>query len=692
MRLTPNSTINLYRGVEIDNGEQLAFSSRANQIAYFQSKLVRAYAPCTMIRKRGSVRVEISGNVVSTCNYISFVNPDFDNKTIYARIIDYDYVNNECTEITYVIDYWQTWMFDVQFEDMYIEREHLSQEDFNKSEINPYDPTIFEFRTLENLPISQDIEKLYYDFGFDNTKDGIYCSQALANDYSINNDFGMLIILSEFDLAKLDSGYQPSSFPSAKFVDELLRIQTIGASSYPVSFYKLSDGIYNYLHTNYSTSITSPLYRGSKWINDPNLGPLEPFTGGLKTPLSYIYVDCGASANSDNSSPVEVVNKIITWLTTEEFINNIVGFYAVPSAMALFAGNAVVDGSPIQVIHKTAKNQNVVNKKLDLYPFSYYRLITPNGDVKELKIEDFQSAQNGDDECRVGVTLDIIEKPNLIVAPLNYKVSGCSPRSNFNMNVREGVIFTQFPMMPLNIDSFLAQIAAVSTSIIGNNTTDYGYTIEEKQLNSYSKLWDIGKSIGGFVGNAVNTMNGTNIGAGAITNLVSQFGDITLAGADYDINKQRIKNEFTMSEDAYKTLAGDRDNAVYANYQCTKPAFACNYYHPMNGDGVINYNQYNFMDVIFMRVSINPTILQAYDQYFTNYGYSSGRCGIPRIINYIHDSAVDSELPSWLMLNNKEITYIKTLNCKITYAMLPVADAIKSMFDSGVRMIKGDLS
>ena len=135
MKIVPNSTIKLYANVDIDNGEQLVFSSVANQLAYFESCLAVSQVPCTVVRKTGALRVEIAGNIISNCNYLSFTNPSFDDKIIYARIIDYDYINNECAEITYAIDYWQTWMFDVGYEPCFIEREHLSEADW---ELQPY--------------------------------------------------------------------------------------------------------------------------------------------------------------------------------------------------------------------------------------------------------------------------------------------------------------------------------------------------------------------------------------------------------------------------------------------------------------------------------------------------------------------------------------------------------------------------
>ena len=93
-----------------------------------------------------------------------------------------------------------------------------------------------------------------------------------------------------------------------------------------------------------------------------------------------------------------------------------------------------------------------------------------------------------------------------------------------------------------------------------------------------------------------------------------------------------------------------------------------------------------------MRVSINPAILAQYDTYFSNYGYASGRCGIPRVINYSRGLTDDDKVPHWQTLNGKPTTYIKTVDCKVIHSMLPVAQFIKGMFDTGIRMIQGDPS
>ena len=686
MRIVPDSTITLYQNVDIDNDEQLVFSSLSNQTAYFQSKIHPngAYTPCTVVRKTGRIRVEKSGSIVSACNYISFVNPSFDNKTIYARILDYEYVNNECTEIDYVIDYWQTWMFDVTFQDMYIEREHLSQADWDKAQTNPYDPTILEFKTNENLPCNTSIEKPYYSFGSTANDDGVYCAEAVCTELEVPRDVGVLFMISDINFKNLDDNIPAGqTTPSSEFVQILNDIKIEGGGSLPINWYRLTTGAYTYLNTRFPSIIQSALYRGDGW--NTSVGNLYPGSSSLKPPIIYIYIEGGASITSEFETASSYVSRLLDWLTRMDALDSLIGIYPIPSGMMLFSGSSY--NSPLAAQQATAKGQNVVNKKLDLFPYSYYRLMGPNGDVKELKIEDFKSAQDGLNACQVGLSLDITEKPNLIVAPVSYKAAGAAPHNvSANLNVREGLMFTQFPTLPYSIDAFRAQLAAVSNSIIGNNTVQ---TMNE--LNYRGKkladrmITDLNQAGEGTTTAATGMLTGQGTRGGVAK--AANAGMDALNIAAYE--SKMYDNEAKMRNQAYASRVNP-DNAIYDNYQFTKPAYACDIYSPVNGDGILNFNYNSFVDILFMRVSLNPTILAQYDRYFSNYGYASGRCGIPRVINYSRGESSDALVPHWQTLNGKLTTYIKTTNCRVIHSMLPVAQFIKVMFDGGVRMIKGD--
>ena len=105
---------------------------------------------------------------------------------------------------------------------------------------------------------------------------------------------------------------------------------------------------------------------------------------------------------------------------------------------------------------------------------------------------------------------------------------------------------------------------------------------------------------------------------------------------------------------------------------------------------MLNYvSDIGFLDIMLIHVTLNDQIMAAYDQYFVNYGYNSGRCGIPRVLQYIDGESAQAAIPHWEQIGGKDATYVKTGDCKVVFAMKPVANAIKSMLDNGVRFLKG---
>lgn len=725
MKITPNSTITLYRGVEIDNGEQLAFKSIEGQRTYFARKSVVTVPNCQVVPKTGELKIalnaQVTGAVVASCNYLSFINPSFDNKTIYCRIIDYSYENNECVTLTWVLDYWQTWMFDVDFQDMYIEREHLSETDWGKANRNPYDTSIMEFKTAENLPVGEDIEKPYYKYGIEATDDGVYCAEALADAFDIDNSTGTLIIFSDLAFSNADGDVPMADTSSGIFLERLMRV-VFTDLSWPTpttiqyidrkgttSFFKISQATLQYIadHFHYvidggqRQDFENAVECGLVWDNPPiNDTPMKPATNNtINSPVSYVFVD------KNDEDHDKIVSELLAWFVDNnnnaDTLTALLGIYPISNGLMLYSGSLTNytpspqgSDSPFGVKLPTAKGQTVLNKKLDLYPFSYYRLIAPNGDTCELRIESFKSAQDGENTCMVGIVMDITEKPNLLVMPVGYKVENASPhRPDSNVNLLHGLVFSQFPTLPYALDSFTMQMAAISNNIIANNTVDYNYNLEQLELDNMKESASILQKYLGTAFGSLSSIIGSGGSAAGIASggftAVSGGIDAAMMERQLALNKQKRQNEIAQSLEARSTLTGE-DNAVKNNFKYTKPAYVCKQYHQINGDGVLNFNNYSFQDIIFMRVSINPTILEQYDNYFSNYGYSSGRCGIPRCIRYTQNSNDPDEVPHWIELNGKNTTYVKTVDCKVTHSMLPVAQFIKAMFDGGIRMIKGD--
>lgn len=76
----------------------------------------------------GTIRVELKYENLYDCNYLMFKNSSFEDKWFYAFITGCSYVSNEVSEIYYEIDVMQTWAYDYEFMQTFVERQHASDD------------------------------------------------------------------------------------------------------------------------------------------------------------------------------------------------------------------------------------------------------------------------------------------------------------------------------------------------------------------------------------------------------------------------------------------------------------------------------------------------------------------------------------------------------------------------------------
>ena len=121
-----DSQLYLLSNVEIDadNEFTIDFDNATAQQAYFQSKIsdvLETTGDFSYIRKDADVKVEKSLEDLLSVNYLMFKN---DSKWWYARITNKEYVSPSTTRIYFEIDAFQTFMFDFEIQESFIDREH----------------------------------------------------------------------------------------------------------------------------------------------------------------------------------------------------------------------------------------------------------------------------------------------------------------------------------------------------------------------------------------------------------------------------------------------------------------------------------------------------------------------------------------------------------------------------------------
>lgn len=131
MYISPNSKVNICAGVSFDNTyvNTTKFADLSSQLVYFNSKTVKSLVKLSYVVRDGEMvtnKIRVSGTADSyyNANYLFFQNSSFGNKWFFAFITGIKYINNDTTELTYEIDVIQTWQFDWNVLQCFVEREH----------------------------------------------------------------------------------------------------------------------------------------------------------------------------------------------------------------------------------------------------------------------------------------------------------------------------------------------------------------------------------------------------------------------------------------------------------------------------------------------------------------------------------------------------------------------------------------
>ena len=114
--------------LESDYKNQLTFTSKANQTAYFASTVVKTYDNNTYIRKDGGIKIDCNAEEIRTCNYLFYRNTGFDNRIYYCFITSIEYISENSTLVKFETDCFQTWYFELVYKPCFIEREHVSDD------------------------------------------------------------------------------------------------------------------------------------------------------------------------------------------------------------------------------------------------------------------------------------------------------------------------------------------------------------------------------------------------------------------------------------------------------------------------------------------------------------------------------------------------------------------------------------
>lgn len=130
MIIEPNSNIRIMKSsLELDNLNQLTFSSKQAQENYFKSLEYLEIDDATYLRKEGYLRFPTTFDEAIKYTYCMYQNEGYSDKWFYAFIKDIQYLSENSVALYLETDVFQTWQFDIIYKPSFIEREMLSTAD-----------------------------------------------------------------------------------------------------------------------------------------------------------------------------------------------------------------------------------------------------------------------------------------------------------------------------------------------------------------------------------------------------------------------------------------------------------------------------------------------------------------------------------------------------------------------------------
>lgn len=150
----PQGTIHFYKNVPLNpTYNDVLYATSPNSIRGKIGRFEDGSLACnqesyTRVNNESKVRVGLNAEKLYTCNYMSWENNGFGQAGMwfFAFIVNVEYINNNCTEVTYLIDDMSTWFPYCTLKQCYVERE------------TPASDNLYEHLEPENIALGDFVE------------------------------------------------------------------------------------------------------------------------------------------------------------------------------------------------------------------------------------------------------------------------------------------------------------------------------------------------------------------------------------------------------------------------------------------------------------------------------------------------------------------------------------------------------
>lgn len=450
-----------------DETDTLYFQTESKQQQYFSGLSNKVeYTPTTYQNvKQGVMRIGKTMKELYGCNYMYFKNTNsntFENKTYYCFIDELKYINNNCTEVYYSIDYIQTFMFDYTEKTCLVER------------MTTEDDTIGKYLLDEGLDLGRELVvsscnrkqfdgDWYYAIIFASKTSFVSDEIYDANDQPITDMMGVLI------------GQQAFLPSETHFSETVLTAEEFWSLEFEEIPTQLNGKMKVPLYANVGVTIYPVVgVHGNFGYNVPKIDTTRGVTHYFSTSNEYMTKLYGTESPFNNEDYTRLLNSIVDIALFPNFFTTGSGNTVSYSGMG-----TIQTASDTTLNYPTNLNgYTPKNKKLLTFPYISLTVTNPNGDSLNLRYELFNSSITFKLECTVLPSVQCLLSPVNYSGYLGHISSG--QQSQSDKVARDiGLVITDFPKVPIFTDNYRQYLArnkyrdmfsivnAIGTSAIG---------------------------------------------------------------------------------------------------------------------------------------------------------------------------------------------------------------------------------
>lgn len=419
MNFQPETVVRLLSNVPLSLNEtnQLWFDTVTAQQTYFSGKVSRTYNQFTYQRKeRNYVAVETNAELLYNVNYMMFQNSNFANKWFYAYVTEIEYKSPNTSWVYYEIDPFQTWLFELNFKQSFIEREHTTR--YN----------------TDGTPVINTIDEgLNYGSEYKIVDDSTYKNYG---------DTIFILVTAKDYLHKLPEGL---------------------TRPFPENIGNVPQGFFNYIFPISLNGFREWSYKGM-WLMSwtefyDKLNQDKAFVGKVVNLTLLDYVPLNVTVDNANANITNMDN--VTLYNARDDLGL--------TGSILYVNGGAFTSSTINCGNKYASFPNYAESKLLMYPYSYTKVTDMKGNEFDIKNEHITGQ-----ELKFSVRGSIAPQCKTAYEVVNYKDQTNLLDGIINNNVSSMAIIDDYTAAYLqgnqNVLMTGAAVNVVSSiaSIVGN--------------------------------------------------------------------------------------------------------------------------------------------------------------------------------------------------------------------------------